>query len=77
MKVWIECPFDNLPEEGYRKQRYRLMAEAFLSEGHEVVYWTTDFNHGTKARRRIENGKWKIGDGGRKVKSGRKISNCG
>jgi glycosyltransferase involved in cell wall biosynthesis len=27
------------------------MAEAFVRAGHEVVYWTGDFNHGTKARR--------------------------
>ena len=29
MTVWIQNPFDNLPCEGYRKQRYWLMAEAF------------------------------------------------
>ena len=53
MKVWIESPFDNLPEEGFRKQRYYLMAEAFKAAGHEVVYWTSNFNHGTKQSRRI------------------------
>ena len=52
MKVWIVSLFDNLPHEGFRRQRYWMMAEAFAAEGHEVLYWTGDFNHGTKARRK-------------------------
>lgn len=53
MRVWIENPFDNLPLEGFRPQRYWLMAEAFARAGHETVLWTSDFNHTTKARRRL------------------------
>ena len=49
MTVWIQNPFDNLPCEGYRKQRYWLMAEAFARAGHSVVLWTSDFSHGAKA----------------------------
>ena len=48
MTVWIEAPFDSLPIEGYRKQRYWLMAEAFAAAGHRVVYWTSDFSHAKK-----------------------------
>ena len=51
MLVWIQNPFDNLPAEGYRKQRYWLMAEAFLRAGHRVVYWTSDFSHARKGKR--------------------------
>ena len=54
MNVWIEAPFDSLPTEGYRKQRYWLMAEAFVRAGHHVVYWTSDFSHARKERRRAE-----------------------
>jgi glycosyltransferase involved in cell wall biosynthesis len=54
MRVWIENPFDNLPLEGFRPQRYWLMAEAFAKAGHEVVLWTADFNHTTKAVRAID-----------------------
>jgi len=54
MRVWIQNPFDNLPEEGYRKQRYRLMAEAFQRAGHEVVYFTSDFSHSAKAPRQLK-----------------------
>ena len=51
MRVWIQNPFDNLPCEGYRKQRVWMMAEAFAAAGHEVVLWTSDFSHGGKAKR--------------------------
>ena len=51
MRVWLQNPFDNLPSEGRRKQRYWLMAEAFVAAGHEVVLWTSDFSHATKRPR--------------------------
>ena len=54
MKVWIENPFDNLPLEGFRPQRYWLMASAFTAAGHEVTYWTSDFSHSLKAPRRLQ-----------------------
>ena len=56
MNVLIQSPFDNLPCEGFRKQRYWLMAEAFVAAGHRVSYFTTDFNHGTKRRRAASSG---------------------
>ena len=51
MIVWIQNPFDNLPSEGYRKQRYWLMCEAFARAGWKVVFWTSDFSHARKRRR--------------------------
>lgn len=54
MHVWIQNPFDNLPLEGYRKQRYWLMAEAFARAGHDVVLWSSDFSHATKRRRAVK-----------------------
>ena len=36
MTVWIANPFDNLPPEGARPQRYWLMARAFARAGHRV-----------------------------------------
>lgn len=53
MNVWIESPFDNLPHEGYRAQRYWLLAEALAEAGHAVVYWTGDFSHASKQKRRL------------------------
>lgn len=54
MTVWIVNPFDTLPQEGGRSMRYWLMARAFAREGHDVVYWTADFNHATKRPRSPE-----------------------
>lgn len=51
MNVWILNPFDNLPMEGNRPQRYWLMSRAFVRAGHRVTYWTSDFSHATKSRR--------------------------
>ena len=53
MTVWIVNPFDNLPLEGFRPQRYWLMAEAFVDAGHDVVYWTSDFSHASKRKREM------------------------
>ena len=53
MRVWIENPFDNLPAEGFRPQRYWLMAEAFAAAGHDVTLWTSDFSHAKKAPRAL------------------------
>ena len=51
MNVWIVNPFDNLPPEGLRPQRYWLMARAFVRAGHEVTYWSVDFSHAYKQSR--------------------------
>ena len=51
MKVWIVNPFDNLPVEGYRPQRYWMMAEAFAAAGHETTLWTQNWSHAKKSRR--------------------------
>lgn len=51
MVVWIQNPFDNLPGEGFRKQRYWMMADAFVRAGHHVVLWSSDFSHATKCHR--------------------------
>ena len=53
MVVWIVNPYDNLPLEGYRPQRYWLMARAFARAGHETTLWTSDFSHAHKRPRAI------------------------
>ena len=57
MNVWIVNPFDNLPVEGYRPQRYWLMSEAFARAGHRVTYWTQNWSHARKAERRLTDGR--------------------
>ena len=53
MTFWIVNPFDNLPPEGLRTQRYWLMARAFAQAGHKVVYWSADFSHAYKRARDV------------------------
>ena len=65
MTVWIQNPFDNLPSEGYRKQRYWMMCEAFVRAGHDVVFWTSSFSHAKKVQRDQGSG---IGDQGIEVR---------
>ena len=57
MNVWIVNPFDNLPVEGYRPQRYWLMSEAFARAGHHVTYWTQNWSHARKDERRLTDGR--------------------
>ncbi len=51
MKIWIVNPFDNLPIEGFRPQRFWMMASAFARAGHKVTLWTGDFSHSNKTKR--------------------------
>jgi len=51
MTVWINNPFDFLPGEGARLQRYGLLAQAFAEAGHKVIWWSSDWSHAEKAKR--------------------------
>ena len=54
MNVWINNPFDNLPGEGRRPQRYCLLCRALAKAGHRVVWWSSDFSHPLKRHRTLE-----------------------
>ncbi len=54
MTVWINNPFDNLPGEGRRPQRYSLLCRALASMGHTVVWWSSTFSHPQKEYRRLK-----------------------
>ena len=51
MTIWLNNPFDNLPEEGARPQRYAMLSGELARRGHRVVWWSSDFSHVRKARR--------------------------
>ncbi|MBQ7190206.1 MAG: sugar transferase [Kiritimatiellae bacterium] len=51
MTIWLCNPFDNLPEEGGRRQRYAMIGRELVAHGYNVVWWTSDFRHATKAPR--------------------------
>jgi glycosyltransferase involved in cell wall biosynthesis len=54
MTIWINNPFDFLPGEGARLQRYGLLCRALAQAGHHVVWWTSDWNHLEKVRREVK-----------------------
>ena len=64
MNVWIANPFDNLPQEGFRPQRYWLVAEAFAARGDSVVVFSSTFSHALKKPRVPLSGSWKAPGGG-------------
>lgn len=51
MIVWVNNPFDNLPGEGRRPQRYNLLCRALHRAGHKVIWWSSDFSHAVKKHR--------------------------
>jgi glycosyltransferase involved in cell wall biosynthesis len=65
MKIWINNPFDYIPGEGARLQRYGLLAQALVKAGHQVIWWSSDWNHLEKARREVAVGSRsrQLGDG--------------
>ncbi len=49
MKVWLIQVAEVLPlEEGARKMRTSMLADALLSRGHQVLWWTSAFDHFNK-----------------------------
>jgi hypothetical protein len=54
MTIWINNPFDFLPGEGARPQRYGLLCRALAQAGHHVVWWSSDWNHLEKVRREVK-----------------------
>ena len=51
MVVWINNPFDFLPGEGARLQRYGLLARELVRAGHRVIWWSSDWQHLKKCKR--------------------------
>ena len=49
--IWIFNPFDNLPEEGVRPQRYAMLSKALVRAGFNVIWWSGNFRHATKTFR--------------------------
>ena len=45
MKVWLINPYGPLPSEAWRSYCFAQIAEVLTSEGHEVIWWTSNFAH--------------------------------
>jgi glycosyltransferase involved in cell wall biosynthesis len=49
--IWIINPFDQLPSESDVPLRYWALCRTFAEQGHEVIWWSSDFSHLTKSKR--------------------------
>lgn len=50
-RIWIINPFDQLPNETDVPLRYWALCRTFAEQGHEVIWWSSDFSHLRKAQR--------------------------
>ena len=53
MIIWINSPFDPLPGEGGRPLRYWLLSRSLAAAGYDVIWWSSDFHHVQKSRRKV------------------------
>lgn len=45
MHIWLINPYGPIPSEAWRTYCFPLIAEALAAEGHEVIWWTSNFAH--------------------------------
>ncbi len=50
-EIWIVNPFDQLPNETDVPLRYWAVCKTLAERGHKVIWWSSAFNHLTKAKR--------------------------
>ena len=50
--VWVVNPFDQLPNETDLPLRYWTLCRVLAEQGNEVIWWSSDFSHLTKTKRR-------------------------
>ena len=51
MNIWIVNPFDQLPNETDVPLRYWSLCKTFAAQGHDVIWWSSNFSHLKKAER--------------------------
>lgn len=48
MRIWIIDPHDAIPGEAWGHKHGTFLAMTLVNQGHEVVYWNSNFSHATK-----------------------------
>ena len=51
MKIWLINPYGPIPSEAWREYRYALFGKYFSDQGHEVIWFTSNFSHHFKKYR--------------------------
>jgi glycosyltransferase involved in cell wall biosynthesis len=49
--AWVINPFDQLPNETDLPLRYWTLCRVLAEQGHEVIWWSSDFSHLSKTKR--------------------------
>ncbi|HBR95240.1 MAG TPA: hypothetical protein DEA90_13855 [Opitutae bacterium] len=52
MQIWVVNPFDQLPNESDVPLRYWSLCRTLAGLGHSVIWWSSDFSHLTKSKRK-------------------------
>jgi glycosyltransferase involved in cell wall biosynthesis len=50
-RIWVVNPFDELPNATDVPLRYWALCRTLAEQGHEVIWWSSDFSHRTKTQR--------------------------
>jgi glycosyltransferase involved in cell wall biosynthesis len=51
LRIWVVHPYDELPNASDVVLRYWALSRALAAQGHEVIWWSSDFSHRRKKRR--------------------------
>jgi|GEM_PF-37165 len=56
MTIWIVYTYEAIPDYAGKTERYRFgeLCRALAQQGHDVVWWTSNFDHGSKKHRSCE-----------------------
>jgi glycosyltransferase involved in cell wall biosynthesis len=50
-QIWVVNPFDQIPNESDVALRYWSLCRTFAEQGHNVIWWSSDFSHRHKIKR--------------------------
>ncbi len=51
MKIWLINPYGTIPSEKWRDYSFSIIGKYLADQGHEVVWWTSNFSHHFKSFR--------------------------
>ena len=52
MQIWVVNPYDQIPNESDLALRYWSLCRTFAEQGHNVIWWSSDFSHRHKIKRK-------------------------
>ena len=62
MNIWLISAFEPVPVDGTRPMRFMGIADSLTRAGHNVVFWSSSFNHFKKKQRVDDDKEYVIND---------------